>query len=110
MGPLIGDGHLYALLFFFLRLFSERAFYQRTRKARTISYIRMFPKIERLTKNERIFCRPYFESTFIDHIMLTDRRRLDDIASGGFDSSFKDNFNKFTEFLGQFYLILGKII
>ncbi len=39
-----------------------------------------FPKLERMAKNERIFCVPYYESSLIDQNMMLNRHRLDDLV------------------------------
>lgn len=39
-----------------------------------------FPKLERLAKNERIFCVPYYESAMIEQSMMVNRHRLDEIT------------------------------
>jgi chitin synthase len=38
-----------------------------------------FPKLERMAKNERIFCVPYYESALIDQSLMMNRHRLDEI-------------------------------
>ena len=38
-----------------------------------------YPKLERMAKNERIFCVPYYESTLIDQSMMLNRHRLDEL-------------------------------
>jgi chitin synthase len=38
-----------------------------------------YPQLERMAKNERIFCTPYYESSLIDQNMMMNRHRLDEI-------------------------------
>lgn len=40
-----------------------------------------FPKLERMAKNERIFCVPYYDTSLIDQSMMLNRHRLDEIIS-----------------------------
>lgn len=42
-----------------------------------------FPKLERMAKNERIFCVPYYESSLIDQSMMLNRHKLDEVLNDG---------------------------
>jgi len=56
-----------------------------------------FPKLERLAKNERIFCVPYYESTLIEQSMMINRHRLDEITPDAGNYYFKIEMSRVKE-------------
>ncbi len=49
-----------------------------------------FPKLERMAKNERIFCVPYYDTAFIDQSMMLNRHRMDKIIDTDLNESEED--------------------